>query len=94
MAQAELVVAEAGQGKAPQYASSELSKARDKLDAAKRAMDAERYTEARRLAEQALVDARLAEAKAQAEQQRQILQELRKNIEALKEEAGQASGSR
>lgn len=94
VAQAELVVAETGQGRAPQYASSELSKARDKLDAAKRAMDAERYTEARRLAEQALVDARLAEAKAQAEQQRQTLQELRKNIEALREQAGQASDSR
>lgn len=94
VAQAELVVTETGQGRAPQYASSELSKARDKLDAAKRAMDAERYTEARRLAEQALVDARLAEAKAQAEQQRQTLQELRKNIEALREQAGQATDSR
>lgn len=92
--QAELAVTEAGQGKAPQYAAPELSKARLKLDEAKRAMDAERYIEARRLAEQALVDAQLAEAKAQAEQQRQTLQELRKSIEALKEEAGQAPGSR
>lgn len=91
--QAELAVTEAGQGKAPQYAAPELSKARSKLDEAKRAMDAERYIEARRLAEQALVDAQLAAAKAQAEEQRQTLQELRKSIEALQEEAVRATGS-
>ena len=94
VSQAELAVTQAGQGRAPQYAAPELNKARDKLTEAKRAMDAERHAEARRLAEQALVDAQLAEAKAQAEQQRQVLQELRKSIEALKQEAERASSAR
>lgn len=93
VSQAELAVSQAGQGKASEYAAPELSRAREKLDEAKRAMDGERYTEARRLAEQALVDAQLAEAKAAAEQQRQTAQELRKSIEALQQEAGRASPS-
>lgn len=94
ISQAELAVSEASQSKAPQYAAADLNIARDKLIEAKRALDSERYTEARRLAEQALVDAQLAEAKAQAEQQRRTLEELRKSLEALKEEAEQASDSR
>lgn len=94
VSQAELAVTQAGQGRASQYAAPELNKARDKLTEAKRAMDAERYVEARRLAEQALVDAQLAEAKAQAGQQRQVLQELRKSLEALKQEAERASSPR
>src|SRR5207244_1500247 len=72
VAQAELAVQQAGQSKAPQYASRELSMARDKFDSAKRAMEAEHYEEARRLAEQALVDAQLAETKAEAESTRQV----------------------
>src|SRR5258706_58462 len=39
VAQAELAVQQAGQSKAPQYASRELSMARDKFDSAKRAME-------------------------------------------------------
>jgi len=94
MSQAELAVSEASQGKAPQYAAADLNIARDRLVEAKRAVDSGRYTDARRFAEQALVDAQLAEAKAQAEQQRRTLEELRKSLEALKEETEQASDSR
>lgn len=91
VSQAELAVRQAGQSEAAQYAPTELSRAREKLDSAKRAMDAERYVEARRLAEQALADAQLAEVRAEAEQQRRAASELRKSIETLREEATRAS---
>ncbi|MGE0824591.1 MAG: DUF4398 domain-containing protein [Candidatus Binatia bacterium] len=91
LSQAELAVQQAGQSKAPQYASAELSLARQKFDSAQRAMDAERYEEARRLAEQALVDAQVAETKAEAESAKQAAQELRKAIESLRAEAERAA---
>ncbi len=94
VSQAELAVQQAGQSKAPEYASRELSMARQKFDSAKRAMDAERYEEARRLAEQALVDAQLAEMRAEAESVKQAAQELRKAIESLRAEADRAALNR
>jgi len=47
------------------------------------------YTQARRWAERALVNAQLAETKAEAEQTRRAAAELRQSIEALRREAGQ-----
>jgi len=91
VSQAELAVREVGQSQAAQHAPRELSNARQKYDQAKRALDAERYTEARRLAEQALVDAELAETKAEAVSARQAAQELQKALEALRTEAGRMS---
>ena len=55
--------------------------ARDKLAKAKLAMAAERYEEARRLAESAQVDAELAEAKAEAEIVRRAADQLWKKSE-------------
>ncbi|MGH7833783.1 MAG: DUF4398 domain-containing protein, partial [Candidatus Binatia bacterium] len=57
LSQAGLAIREADQSKAAQYAPLELRRARDKLDEAERAMKGEDYVKARRLAEQALVDA-------------------------------------
>ncbi len=91
ISQAELAVQEAGSSRAPELAATELNQARSKLDAAQRAMDAERFLEARRLAEKALVDAQLAEVKAEAEADMRTAQELRKSIEALQQEAGRQS---
>jgi hypothetical protein len=91
VSQAELAVREVGQSQAAQHAPRELSNARQKYDQAKRALDAERYTEARRLAEQALVDAELAETKAEVVSARQAAQELQKALEALRTEAGRMS---
>ena len=45
VSQAQLAVREAGQSQAAQYASRELSSAQEKYDRAKRALDAERYTD-------------------------------------------------
>ncbi|MEW6299942.1 MAG: DUF4398 domain-containing protein [Thermodesulfobacteriota bacterium] len=91
VAQAELAVRQAAEGKAPRYASAELSMAREKLTNAQRAMDAGEYEQARRLAEQALVDAQLAKAKAQSEEARRDVAELRKTIETLRAEATRAA---
>ncbi|MFQ5683633.1 MAG: DUF4398 domain-containing protein [Candidatus Binatia bacterium] len=87
VSKAELAVLEAGARKATRYAPLELRIAREKLDRAKQAINADEYTTARRLAEQALVDAQLAEAKADAEIASQNAEELQKTIEALSVEA-------
>ena len=87
ISQAEMAVWEASESRAPQQAPLELRMAREKLEAAKQALKAENYESARRLAEQALVDARLAKAKAESQFARQNAEELQKTIEALRIEA-------
>lgn len=67
LARAELSARSADEAKAEELAPVDYKNARDKLAKAKLAMAAERYDEARRLAESAQVDAELAEAKAEAE---------------------------
>lgn len=87
VAQADLAVRQAAESKAPVYAPSELRGAEEKLTGAHGAMSAEHYTDARRLAEQALVDAELAQAKGNAAEAQRNTQELRKTIDALRTEA-------
>jgi hypothetical protein len=91
MAAAELALQEANKSKAPQYAPLELRMAADKLDEAKRAMNKEEYILARRLAEEALVDAQLAEAKAASEDARRAASDLRQSLETLRREAERSS---
>jgi hypothetical protein len=90
---AELAVRRADDRKTAQYAPLELRIAREKLDSAKQAMDAQDYDRARRLAEQALVDAQLAEVKASSESAHQAAQQIRRSIEALRREAERTSTS-
>jgi hypothetical protein len=87
VASAEMAVRQADEGLAPQHAPAELRVAREKLVAAQKAMNDEDYEQARRLAEQATVDAQLAHAKAHSVQTQQEAAELRKTIDALREEA-------
>lgn len=94
LAQAELAVQEADTKTASQYAPLELKTAREQLAEAKRAMDDEEYDAARRLADQALVNAQLAEAKAGAEKARQAAAELQKSIQTLRTEVQRSSASR
>jgi hypothetical protein len=89
VSQAELAVQQAGKSKAPEYASLELYTAREQLAGAQEALHKKEYTQARRLAERALVNAQLAETKAQSEQTRRTAAELRQSIEALRREAEQ-----
>jgi Domain of unknown function (DUF4398) len=94
LSQAELAVQQADKSTASQYAPLELRIAREQLDSAKRAIDTKKYEDARRLADQALVNAQLAEAKAGAEKTRQAAAELRKSIETLRSELGRTSADR
>ena len=94
VSQADLAVQQASKSKAPEYASLELYTAREQLAGAQAAMQRKDYTQARRWAERALVNAQLAEAKAEAEQTRRAAAELRQSIEALRREAEQPASPR
>jgi hypothetical protein len=80
-------VRQATAGKAAQYAPAELRMASDKLVQAQTAMREEKYDEARRYAEQALVDAQVAESKARTAEAQQMARQMRDNIDSLRREA-------
>ena len=87
VAQAELAVSQAAQSKAPVYAPADLRIAREKMVSAQRAMAVDDHVEARRLAEQAVIDAQLAQAKANASEAQPNAEEVRKTITTLRSEA-------
>jgi hypothetical protein len=84
---AEVAVKKAEESDAGQHAPLELRVAREKLDKARRAMDDEEYDRARRLADEAFVDAQLAEARARSAKAKQAASAVRKSVEALRSEA-------
>ncbi|MDY6828088.1 MAG: DUF4398 domain-containing protein [Pseudomonadota bacterium] len=86
MAQAEYAVEDASEPGIREAAPAEVALARDKYDNAKRAMKDEEYERAGLLAEQAIADARLAEAKARSERAKQAVAELMDAIESLQAE--------
>jgi uncharacterized protein DUF4398 len=71
----------------PPYSPVELRSAREKLDEAQIALDARAYERARHLAENGLVDARVAEVRAETESARQAARDLRLSLESLRAEA-------
>jgi hypothetical protein len=75
MSAAQTAVTGAEEADAAKYAPSDLDRARDKLIRAQAAMQEEDNEQARRLAEEALVDARVAETKARAEAAQQLQSE-------------------
>lgn len=87
LAQADMAVRQASDSKAPQYAPAELRSAREKLITAQQAAVEDEYTRARRLAEQATVDAQLAQAKGSAAEAQHDATELSRTVDALKAEA-------
>lgn len=91
LSQAELAVRQASESNASQYAPVELQSARENLDKARLALHAQDYQRASHMAEQALADARLAEARAEVESSRQTARDLRLTIEALRDEVVRAS---
>jgi Domain of unknown function (DUF4398) len=88
---AEAAVRQADTQGAGDEAALELRLAREKLEKANAAMEDERYVAARRLAEQAEVDAMLAEAKAESAAARASAREMRQGIETLRSEAERAA---
>ena len=75
-------------GPAGADAPLEVSESRNKLERATAAVARKDYDEARRLAEQAEVDANLAEAKSHSVRSNRALQEVREGIRQLREEIG------
>jgi hypothetical protein len=86
IANAELTIKEAEEGNAALYAPLELKIAEEKLEAAKQAMENEEYIKAKRLADEALIDAKLAAVKSQTKEARKMAEETRENVESLREE--------
>lgn len=89
---ADLAVRRAQEVNASEFAALEMKTARDKLQQARSIVDKEdedSYPKAARLAQQAQVDARLAESKARAAKAQQTEQELQKATEALREQRQQ-----
>jgi hypothetical protein len=89
---AQTAIDSAEQARVADYASPELGQARDKLSAARAAVQQEDMESARRLAEQSQVDAQLALAKAQATKARLVNEEMLKSTNSLKEEMQRNTG--
>ena len=94
LAQADLAVRAAEQATATQHAPLALHQAREKLEQAQERMEEEEYLEARRLAEDALARAQLAQEKALNARAQETARELRRSIEALRTEAERAGEMR
>ena len=81
---AEQAIAEADRSRVADYSSLELSEARDKLTAARSAVQSEHMDKAQRLAQQAKVDAQLASAKAEVASAEVVNQDMQESIDMLK----------
>lgn len=86
MAVSSAAVGRASGAGATEMAPAEMQMAREKLDKAKQAMTREDFDEARQLAQQAQVDAQLAEAKSRSSTARKAAGELREGVRVLSEE--------
>ena len=86
LAVAQTSVQRAEQAQAAQFAQVELNTARTKLTAAQAAADKRDAEMAARLADQADVDAQLAEATARAKQQQQLVTEMDASLRDLRNE--------
>jgi len=86
VANAEMAISRAQDGNAKAYAPIEIRQAEDNLQKAKAAIQAEENEQAKYFAEKALLDATLAESKAESETARQAATEMRESIETLRQE--------
>lgn len=91
---AELAIANAERARVADYASVELSEARDKLTAARSAVQQEQMSRAQRLAQQARVDAELATARAEVAKARVVNEQMQKGTDTLKQEMQRTTGDR
>ncbi len=87
VAKAELAVKQADESTAPQHAELELKLAREKLAKAKERLDDDDHKAAQWLAEEALVDAQLAEVKAESAEARDDAAKTKASIETIRNEA-------
>ncbi|OYY84210.1 MAG: hypothetical protein B7Y34_00875 [Methylophilales bacterium 16-45-9] len=89
---AEQAISSAERARVADYASVELSEARDKLSAAQSAVKQEKMVEAQRLAQQARVDAELASAKAEVAKARVVNEQMQTGTDTLKLEMERKTG--
>jgi hypothetical protein len=89
---AESAISHAEQARVADYASPELSEAREKLAAARDSVAKDEMTRAARYAEQAKLNADLAAAKADAAKAKAVNDELAKGTTAVKEELQRTPG--
>ena len=90
---ADFAIASANTSSAPTDAPLELQLAREKVEKAKSALRNDDFKLAQRLAEQAQVDAQLAQAKAESESARTSAAELEETIDVLRDEAERGAGT-
>src|ERR1700694_5305657 len=86
MAASKSALANAVSAGGSEYAPVEMRAAQEKMDRANRAMDKEDFENARRLAEEAQADARLAEKKAQSGKAQKAASVTQDDIRVLREE--------
>jgi chromosome segregation ATPase len=86
VARAAALIRGAEQDGAGRYAQTRLRRAQDRLEEAHKAIQDDRYTEARRAAEKAQIEAELASAEARRESTRATVGELERTVEVLQEE--------
>jgi hypothetical protein len=84
VANADLALRKAEAVNAAEFAPLDSRLAREKLEKARLELEAEKYLEARRLAEEAEVDALVAEAKARSARVQRATQETRDEVEKLR----------
>lgn len=89
---AEQAIASAERARVADYASVELSEARDKLSAARSAVTEKQMNKAQRLALQARADAELASARAEVARSRVVNEQMQKGTETLKQEMQRNTG--
>jgi len=92
LTETETVIRQADQIGAGDYAPLEIRQARQKLEQARAAYNDEDYAKAARLAEQAKVDAELAQIKTLSGKAQLAVNELRESIKLLEEELGKRDG--
>lgn len=90
---AELAIGNAEKARVADYASPELGEARDKLSAARNAVQQEQMVLALHLAEQSQANAQLATAKAEAARAKVVNDEMQKSIDTLKQEMQRNPGA-
>ena len=87
LAAADLAIRAADEAEAGARAAAPLNQARDKLERARATLEAKEHLAARRLAEQALVDAQRAEAEASAAAAGEDLEQMQRSVDDLRREA-------
>lgn len=91
---AESAIATAEQARVADYASAELTLAREKLTAARGAVRNEEMLQAEYLAEESRVHAELASARAEEIKAKAVNDEMQKSIDTLKQEMRRVTGAR